>query len=173
MNRYLIIHLLAGFSIYCEFWHLQGNDSPDALRYLNRDHKFKTLSIFNEALSLSAGVDSTNPRCELKSIQTVHPYRFMYEKVENKCFVLRDRLRNLTDGIIEVNQLRERAKDEGRDFILSPVHIASQERVWCCGRICTEGDTGTLNPFSVALEGANGRYDLDSLKSLSSNSVAS
>ncbi len=86
----------------------------------------------------------------------------MYEKVENKCFVLRDRLRTLTDGIVEVNQLLERAKGEGREFLLSPVHIASQERVWCCGRICTEGDTGTLNPFSVALEGANGRYALDS-----------
>ena len=81
----------------------------------------------------------------------------MYEKVENKCFHLRDRLRNITDGLIEANRLQERANEDGREFSLSPVNQASQERVWCCGRVCNEGDTGNLNPYSVALEGANGR----------------
>ena len=81
----------------------------------------------------------------------------MYEKVEGKCFALRDRLRTITDGIIETHNLKKHESEDGSEFALSPVNMASQGRVWCCGRICVDGDTGTLNAFSVALEGANGR----------------
>lgn len=59
------------------------------------------------------------------------------------------------DGIIANARLRETAGEEG--FSISPVNAASQERVWCCGRICAEGDAASLNPTSVMLEGANGR----------------
>ena len=131
--------------------------SPDNTRYNNREHKFKTLSVHNEALASALPLDRSKPRVEIEPMHRVSEYRYMYEKVENKCFILRDRLKQLTDGIIETHHLRERAADEGAEFALSPVNMASQERVWCCGRICTEGDVGSLNPFSVALEGANGR----------------
>jgi hypothetical protein len=133
-------------------------ESPDSQRYVNRDHKFKTLNVFNEALPAQTGSESYPGRVEIKSIHNVPYYRYMYEKVENKCFILRDRLRTITDGIVETHGLRERAKEEGIEFSISPVNMASQERVWCCGRICSESDTGALNSFSVALEGANGRY---------------
>ena len=101
--------------------------------------------------------ESSSGRVEIQSIHNVPYYRYLYEKVENKCFILRDRLRSITDGIVDNHQLRERCKEEGAEFTLSPVNLASQEKVWCCGRICSEGDTGALNSFSVALEGANGR----------------
>ncbi len=113
--------------------------------------------MFNEALPTFVRLESDRSRVDITSLHIVPYYRFLYEKVETKCFVLRDRLRNLTDGIIEINRLRERSKEEDKEFILSPVNLASQDRVWCCGRVCNEGDVGGLNPFSVALEGANGR----------------
>ena len=115
------------------------------------------MSVLNEALPLHSRASTCNSRVRITSLQNVPYYRFLYEKVENKCFHLRDRLRNITDGLIEANRLQERANEDGREFSLSPVNQASQERVWCCGRVCNEGDTGNLNPYSVALEGANGR----------------
>ena len=149
--------------LFASLWALtfsfgQSEETPDSARYTNREHKFKTLSTLNEALPAYArNAETASARCEIKVIHDVEPFRFMYEKVEAKCFSLRDRLRNVTDGIVESNRLRERAAEDGGEFLLSPVNMASQERIWCCGRICCDGDVGTLNPFSVCLEGANGR----------------
>jgi hypothetical protein len=43
--------------------------------------------------------------------------------------------------------------------------------VWCCGRICCEGDAAALNPFSVMMEGANGRRVKLDLSSISEFAV--
>ena len=99
----------------------------------------------------------------------------MFEKVEQKCISLRNRLMENTDRIVENEkvrlailtiqslnafyplQLKEKAEKAGESFSLSPVNAPSQDLAWFCGRICVEGDSGLINATSVFIEGVNGR----------------
>jgi len=138
-------------------------DSPESGPYLNRDQKLKTMSSLNEALGTATNCATTEqPRCEihvLKSLQSTNgkPFRYMYETTERKCSELKDRLKSVTDAIVENHKLHKKAEETGSTFQFSPVSLQTQEVMWCCGRINPEGDTGSLNPTSVMLEGANGR----------------
>jgi len=144
-------------------------ETPETQKYANRTDKFKVQSSFNEALPAAPGAAHKDaPRVEISTVKdtplrevdasgrTVN-FRYMYEKVEHKFFGLRERLKALTDGIIVNHKLKERAEADGEEFALARVNQVSQERVWCCGRVCAEGDAASLNQSSVMIEGANGK----------------
>jgi len=141
-------------------------ETPDALKYSAREQKFTIMSSMNEALSAAEPMDHTSSRCEIKLLQGIQLYkagrpvahRYMFERVEQKCMTLRDRLRSLTDGIILRNDLKAKAlAEDGSELQVSPVNMPAQDKAWYCGRICCEGDSGAINASSVLLEGANGK----------------
>ena len=136
------------------------------MKYSAREEKFKIVSTMNEALGAAEPLDRKSSRCEIKLLQGIQLYkdgraashRHMFERVEQKCMTLRDRLRSITDGIILRNNLRAKALEEdGSDLKMSPVNMPTQEKAWYCGRICPDGDSGSMNASSVLLEGANGK----------------
>lgn len=141
-------------------------ETPDSMKYSAREEKFKIMSTMNEALGAAEPMEHSSSRCEIKLLQGIQLYkggravahRYMFEKVEQKCMTLRDRLRSITDGIIMHNNLRAKALEEdGSELQLAPVNMPTQDKAWYCGRICCEGDAGSINASSVLLEGANGK----------------
>jgi hypothetical protein len=141
-------------------------ETPESAKYSAREEKFKVISTMNEALAAAVPVDCKSSRCETKLLQGIQLYkggrpvvhRYMFERVEQKCNMLRDRLRSITDGIILRNGLNQKALEEdGCELQMSPVNMPAQEKAWYCGRICCEGDNGNINASSVLLEGANGK----------------
>jgi DNA polymerase alpha subunit B len=141
-------------------------ETPEAMKYSEREQKLKVLSSLNEALAPADPVDCKSSRCELKVLKGIQLHkggqavlhRYMFERIEHKCVTLRNRLRETTDGIVMRNNLRAKALEEdGGELQMSPVNMPSQEKGWYCGRICCEGDSGSINASSVLLEGANGR----------------
>ena len=141
-------------------------ETPESAKYSAREEKFKVISTMNEALAAAVPVDRKSSRCETKLLQGIQLYkggrpvvhRYMFERVEQKCNMLRDRLRSITDGIILRNGLKQKALEEdGCELQMSPVNMPAQEKAWYCGRICCEGDHGNINASSVLLEGANGK----------------
>ena len=141
-------------------------ETPDSLKYSAREEKFKVVSSMNEALAAAVPMDRKSSRCETKLVQGIQLYkggrpvvhRYMFERVEQKCMTLRDRLRSITDGIILRNGLKQKALEEdGCELQMSPVNMPTQDKAWYCGRICCEGDSGSINASSVLLEGASGK----------------
>jgi DNA polymerase alpha subunit B len=132
--------------------------SPEAASFHKREQRLKVHSTFNEALPASLGSAVPRPsgaRVEISAVQVARPEHYMYDRVENKVNMLKDRLKDVVDGIVANARLKENAGEEG--FSFTPVNAASQERVWCCGRVVAEGDAASLNATSVMIEGANGR----------------
>jgi len=136
-------------------------ETPDSLKYSAREQKLTVLSTMNDALAAAQPSDRASSRCEIKLLQGIQrsvPHRFMFERVEQKCAALRERLRSVTDGIVQANKLGARAlQEDGADLQMTPVSMPAQDKAWFCGRICCEGDSGSINASSVLLEGANGK----------------
>lgn len=149
-----------------DFAEVTTGETPDSIKYNVREEKFKVISTMNEALAAAAPLDCKSSRCEIKLLQGVQLYkggqavahRYMFERVEQKCIALRDRLRAITDGIVLRNGLKAKSLEEdGNEFKISPVNMPAQDKAWYCGRVCCEGDSGSINASSVLLEGANGK----------------
>lgn len=141
-------------------------ETPESAKYSAREQKFTVVSTMNEALAAAEPMGRASARCETKLLQGIQlyqagrsvPHRFMFERVEQKCMALQERLRSITDGIILSNNLKAKALEEdGADLRMSPVNMPAQDKAWFCGRICCEGDSGSINASSVLLEGANGK----------------
>jgi len=139
--------------------------TTDAKKYSARENKLTVVSSMNEALSAAEPKVLQSSRCEIKllhGIQNVHrragAHRFMFERVEQKCMTLRNRLYSISDGIIQCNNLSAKAlQEDGSELKMSPVNMPSQDTAWYCGRICCEGDSGAINASSVLLEGDTGK----------------
>ncbi|EKX53416.1 DNA polymerase alpha subunit B, partial [Guillardia theta CCMP2712] len=138
-------------------------ETPDSAKYSGRSNKLQVFQSVNEALpSAPSRGSSESSRCEVKQLQGLTDNgrgfgRYMFEKVEQKCISLRNRLMENTDRIVENEKLKEKAEKAGESFSLSPVNAPSQDLAWFCGRICVEGDSGLINATSVFIEGVNGR----------------
>ena len=93
--------------------------TTDAKKYSARENKLTVVSSMNEALSAAEPKVLQSSRCEIKllhGIQNVHrragAHRFMFERVEQKCMTLRNRLYSISDGIIQCNNLTAKALQE-------------------------------------------------------------
>jgi len=137
--------------------------TPDAKKYSARENKLTVVSSMNEALSAAEPKVLQSSRCEIQLLQGIElnkegAHRFMFERVEQKCMTLRNRLYSISDGIIQCNNLSAKAlQEDGSELKMSPVNMPSQDTAWYCGRICCEGDSGAINASSVLLEGDTGK----------------
>lgn len=99
----------------------------------------------NAHLLVRGNVAGDAPRTHIQrsTAGNTQPFRYMFEKIDERSEVLNDRIDFIADGIEEAHGLEDRLQNPTR---------AHQSEIHAVGRICCDATEGRLNETSLLLE---------------------